>query len=287
MNLRHLSRAAAFAALLLAAPSFAQTLDLPRPSPSATISQVLGITKLDVTYSRPGVKGREIWGKLVEWDKPWRTGANEATTFTTAGEITVGGQKLAAGTYSLFTIPTQNEWTVVFNKEKNLWGAYEYKQEQDALRIQVKPTTGAPHTEWMQFTFENLTPQSADLVLRWEKLMLAIPIASEVNTVVLANARAAVAAAKPDDFNTPRRAAAWLLDNKLEPALAMTWAAQAAKAQENYYTVSLLARAHATSGDKKQAIALAEKAIKIGKEAKEPVDTKPTETMLAEWKDAK
>lgn len=275
------------AGVAVAAPALAQTaLQTPRVSPNATVSQVLGITEMKVTYSRPGVKGREIWGKLVPYDTPWRTGANEATTFTAAADVKIAGQDLPAGTYSLLTIPTQGEWTVVFNKQKDLWGAYEYKQEDDALRVKLKPAT-AEHTEWMQFTFENLSAQGMDLVLRWEKLALAIPISMDVNAKVLADAKGAVAAAKADDFNTPRRAAQWLIDNQLEPALALEWAKKAAATQENYYTVSTLARAEAANGNRKGAIALAEKAIKLGKESKQTVDTKPTEAVLAEWKAAK
>jgi hypothetical protein len=128
------------ATLMVVAPLAAQAeLKLPRPSPKATVTQTIGYTDVTVAYSRPGVKARVIWGSLVPYDKPWRTGANEATTFTCSEEITFEGKKLPAGTYSLFTIPGHKMWTVVLNKEKDLWGAYEYKPEQDILRAEVQP----------------------------------------------------------------------------------------------------------------------------------------------------
>ena len=116
--------AALFAATLLAAaPALAQ-LDLPRPSPKATVSQTVGLTDITITYCRPGVKGRVIWGGLVPYDQVWRTGANEATTITFSDEVTIEGTKLPAGTYGLFTIPGKDEWTVIFNKGAKQWGAY-------------------------------------------------------------------------------------------------------------------------------------------------------------------
>ena len=123
------------AALLGFTSSSNAELKLPRVSPGATVSQTIGTTDLTVEYSRPGVKGRVIWGDLVPFDKPWRTGANEATRFTTTDAITFGGQPLPAGTYALLTIPAKDEWTIVLNSEKDLWGAFQYKPDKDVLRF--------------------------------------------------------------------------------------------------------------------------------------------------------
>jgi len=147
-----------------------------RVSPMADVTQILGeSTEVAITYSRPGVKGRTIWGDLVPFDKVWRTGANEATTISFTDDVLIEGEKLPAGTYALFTIPAKKEWTVIFNKSANQWGAFDYNSSDDALRIKVK-SQSVSHTEWMQFSFENLNSTSANVVLQWEKLKIPFKI---------------------------------------------------------------------------------------------------------------
>jgi hypothetical protein len=272
-------------ASLLAAPAGAQ-LKVPRPSPNAVVKQTVGITEFTVTYSRPGVKGRVIWGGLVPYDKPWRTGANEATTFTTTDEIQFGGKTLAAGTYSLLTIPGKDEWAVVLNAEKDLWGAFEYKPEKDVLSFKVAPVAAEAH-EWMEFAFEDLTPTSANLVLRWEKLRLAIPIAVDVNPMVLANARTALAAAKPDDWRTPYQAANFCFNNDVAMDEGRKWLDRSLAVDKTFQNLTLLAKWQMKAGQRKDAIATAEKAISAGKASKDRIDTEPTEKLLAEWKAGK
>jgi len=277
--------AALAVAPLLAVPAGAQ-LKVPRPSPNAVVKQTIGITDLTVTYSRPGVKGRVIWGGLVPYDKPWRTGANEATTFTTTDEIHFGGKPLAAGTYSLLTIPGKDEWTVVLNGEKDLWGAYEYKPEKDVMRIKVAPVA-AEAQEWMAFGFEDLTVNSANLVLRWEKLRLAIPIAVDVNTMVLANARTAVVAAKPDDWRTPYQAANFCFSSDVAMDEGKKWLDKSLAVEQTFQNLTLLAKWHMKAGRKQDAIATAEKAVTTGKASKDKIDTEATEKLLADWKAGK
>jgi len=156
-------------AALLADASHAADLKLPRPSQKAQVMQTVGLTDVTINYSRPGVKGRTIWGELVPYDKVWRTGANEATAITFSTDVKVNGQPLAAGTYSLHTIPTKNDWTVIFNKKADQWGSYSYDQKEDALRIQVKTQ---PHemTEWMEFSLPNIAVDNATVALDWETL---------------------------------------------------------------------------------------------------------------------
>ncbi|MFQ5927556.1 MAG: DUF2911 domain-containing protein [Terriglobia bacterium] len=149
--------------------------DRPRPSPNAGVSQTIGVTEVSISYGRPGVKGRQIWGELVPYGKVWRTGANEATTISFSNDVTIEGQKLPAGTYALFTIPTENEWTIVFNKTAKQWGAFNHDAGQDALRIQVKPEA-VGHEEWLSFNFQDLSANSATLVLRWEKVAVGFTI---------------------------------------------------------------------------------------------------------------
>ena len=267
-------------------PASPPPLKLPRVSPNSTLSQTIGLTDITVTYSRPGVKNRMIWGDLVPYDKPWRTGANEATSFTTTGDIQFGGKTLAAGSYSLFTIPGAGGWTVALNKEKDLWGAYKYKPENDVVSVKVKPTS-AEHQEWMQFTFEDLTNTSANLVLRWEKLRVAVPIAVDVNTKVLADCRTAVAAAKADDWRTPYRAAGFCLENQVALDEGRKWLDKSVGIKQHYYNLSLLAKWQMKDGKKQDAIATAQKALAAAKAGTDTLDTVPTERMLKEFMAAK
>jgi hypothetical protein len=270
----------------VAVPAHAD-LVLPRVSPNATVKQTLGVTDLTLTYSRPGVKNRAIWGQLVPFDKPWRTGANEATTFTTTDDITVSGQKLPAGTYSFFTIPAAGDWTVIFSKQKELWGSTDYDPKQDALRVTAKPDTTQPHQEWMMLGFDDLSPASCNLVLRWQRLRLAVPIAVDVNAIALARCRTEVAAAKPDDARTPMRAAQFCFDNTVALDEGKQWLARSLQAQPNYSNLTLQARWLMKDGKKNDAIAAAKKAIDAGKASKDKVDTSGTEKLLADWQAAK
>jgi DUF2911 family protein len=270
----------AVAALSFLAPPVRAALDLPLPSPKASVTQTIGLTTVTVRYSRPAVKGRTIWGEVVPYDEPWRTGENEATTITFSDDVKVMGNRLAAGTYGLFTIPRRRAWTVVFSRQTDLWGAVAYKPEQDALRIEVKPET-AEHEEWLQFSFDSLAIDAADLVLRWERLELAVPIATDDVPLALDNVRAQVSAAKPHDWRTLYRAAYFLDANDLEPETAMQWAQRSVTLQPGYLNLTLLARIKAKAGNLKDAIECAQRAIKVGRDEK--ADTRPAERMLAEW----
>lgn len=280
-RLRWVAPAAVAVVVLSSSAAFAE-LELPRVSPKATVTQSLGYTDVTIAYSRPGVKGRAVWGALVPYGAPWRTGANEATTFTSTGDLKVNGQVLPAGTYSFFTIPGKDEWTVVFNKEKDLWGSYEYKPEQDALKVKAKPRP-AEHAEWLSYGFENLTPNTGELVIRWEKLALPVTLETDAVDKAMANVRTEMAAAKADDWRTAFRGADYAFKNNLNAAEAVQWAESSVKVEENYYNVSLLAQMRAKAGDTKEAVTLAHKAIKLGKASKEKVDTAPTEALLATW----
>jgi hypothetical protein len=279
----HPLSAALVALLLLNAPARAD-LKLPRVSQNASVTQTIGITDLSIKYSRPGVKGRTIWGGLVPYAEPWRTGANEATSFTTSGDLTVEGQPLPAGTYAFLTIPGPDEWTVVFSRQKDMWGAFSYDSTNDQLRVTVKPQP-ADFQEWMGFTFDLTSPETCDLALRWEKLRLPVHLAVDVNGSVLAGARAEVAAAKSDDWRTPLRAANWANDAGLAPEDVAAWSKAALAIQENPSTLSLAARLARKAGDTKAAVASMTKAIALGKADKNMnADQLATmEKQLAEW----
>ncbi len=271
----------AAATFLAVSPALAQ-LDLPRPSPKATVSQTVGLTDVTITYCRPAVKGRVIWGGLVPYDQVWRTGANEATTITFSDEVTVDGTKLPAGTYGLFTIPGKDEWTVIFNKGAKQWGAYEYKQAEDVLRIKVKPH-GDEFREMLTMWFPTVATESATVAICWEKLTVPFTIKVDTNAKVLASARKAIAEAKPDDWRTSYRAAAFCLDNNVNLDEARTWLAKSVAVKETMYNLAGQARFLALDGKKADAIALAKKAITVGKAADPKADTAMVDTLIKEW----
>lgn len=288
MKTKNLSIAVTVAALVAAAGAAEAQFTTPRPSPGAVVKQTIGLTDVTVTYSRPGVKGRTIWGDLVPWDKVWRTGANEATTIAFADDVTVAGQKLTAGTYSLHTIPGKTEWTFIFNKDAKQWGSYSYDEKQDALRVKAKPETAATSEEWMEFEFENLSANGADLTLKWEKLRVAVPIKVDTNAKVLAAGREAAKKSEVDAWQVPLRVGGFLLDSKGDLNEALAMAEKSAKARETFQNLSLKARILAEQGKKADASAAADKALKV---AATQVDPKPNDEVVkafektaAEWK---
>ncbi len=164
--------------------------DKVRASLKASVSQTIGVdTEIEINYSRPGVKGRTVWGELVpyglnEGNKysnnkpfPWRAGANENTTISISKDVTVNGESLPAGTYSIHMVPGKDEFEIIFNKGADAWGSYSYDQSQDALRIKVKPVE-AGHQEWLAYGFEDLNGNSATAFLHWEKLKIPFTIAT-------------------------------------------------------------------------------------------------------------
>jgi tetratricopeptide (TPR) repeat protein len=176
-----------FACVLLAAPglSHAQSavMNLPRASQHALLTQRIGITDITINYHRPLVNGRKVWGGLVPYDQVWRAGANENTTITFSDPVSVEGQPLAAGTYGLHMIPTENDWTVAFSKMNTAWGSFTYKQDEDALRVTVKPQPTDFHNA-LTYDFDDLTADSAVVTLRWEKLAVPFKVSVNVHEIV-------------------------------------------------------------------------------------------------------
>jgi hypothetical protein len=146
-----------------------------RVSPKAEVMQTVGFTDIRIIYSRPGVKGRTIWGKLVPYNSVWRAGADEATKFIFSTDVTIEGKLLKKGSYSFFAIPGKTEWTLIFNKVADQWGAFEYNESQDALRIKVKPEKGN-WQEWLAYTITKTSDTTATVRLEWEKLRVPFKV---------------------------------------------------------------------------------------------------------------
>jgi tetratricopeptide (TPR) repeat protein len=161
-------------------------LDLPRPSQGAKITQRVGITDITISYHRPLVNDRKVWDALVPYGKVWRAGANENTTITLSDPVTVEGKPLDRGTYGLHMIPTADEWTIIFSKNSTSWGAFTYDQAEDALRVTVKPQAAEMHNA-LTYDFDQLKPDSAVVVMEWEKVAVPFKVDVNVHDVVQAS----------------------------------------------------------------------------------------------------
>ena len=278
-------RLSAAALALAAAPALAQ-LATPLPSPNASVAQTIGVTKAEVVYSRPSVKGRTIWGELVPYDKVWRTGANAVTKISFDTDVTVEGQKLAAGSYGLFTIPGKTEWTVIFNKQST-GGPGDYAADKDVLRVKVKPSALAESKEFFTISFPSATNAGATLQIAWEKLKLSLAIGVDTNAAFLHKAKVAVSEAKVDDWRTSLTAARGLNDLKYAPEDASKFLERSISTKETFGNLSTKANVLAGQGDKKGAVTWGEKALAAAKTqdpkpAPEAVDE--LEKSIAAWK---
>jgi hypothetical protein len=264
----------------------AQQLDLPLSSPKATVSQTIGLSDIAVTYHTPSVKGREIWGKLVPFGKVWRTGANEATTITFNDDVIVQGEKLAAGTYSLFTIPeTHDNWTIIFNSDPKQWGAFEYKPDKDVLRVPVQAIAADFH-ETLFFSFTNIQRSSGVLNINWEKIRIPIRIETNVDKKALSNIKQAVSQAKLDDWRTYAQSVNYLLSVNKEAEYALSLINKSISINDNFYNNWLKAQLMAQHNEYKEAVNLVKKALKLGESDKETFKQYATdmEFALREWK---
>ena len=162
---------------ILSITGYSQKKEEVRISPKANVKQIIGYTNITIDYGRPGVKGRTIWGNLVPYNAVWRAGANEATKITFAADVKINGKKLKAGSYSFFAIPTEKKWTLIFNKVADQWGAFEYNDVEDALRIEVTPEKeNNCWQEWLAYTITKTSDKTAVVRLEWEKLKVPFTI---------------------------------------------------------------------------------------------------------------
>jgi hypothetical protein len=272
--------AGAFLASVVASSSAQAQLDLPRPSPAAKVSQVIGLTEIAVDYASPAVKGRPIWGALVPYDQMWRTGANAATKITFSKDVTFGGKPVPAGTYALMTIPSKGAWTVILNKKLDQSGtARDYKADQDLVRFQVQAKP-APHRERMTFLFSDFSDDKGSLDLEWEKLRVSIPVKVSTEEQALANIKKTL----DGTWWTYAFAARYMAETKKDADTALKYIDQSISLKEDWFNTWIKATILASKGKTKDAIALGDKAYELGKKAEFfflEADVKKT---LAEWK---
>jgi len=255
---------------------------LPQASPAASIQQAVGVTDLEITYHRPGVKGRTIWGGLVPYDQIWRLGANEATTLAVSSPFRIAGHEIAAGTYALFAIPGKEAWTFILDKNPKQWGAFSHKDADDVLRFQAKPQEG-PFVERLQFTISPDTDGAATVEMAWEKLRVAFQV--EVDTAKIVWQGIDAALQKSPDAGAYRTAVRYALQDNSHQQEAMGWIDKAIAAGENWSNYDLKAQLLERAGKVKEAIALEEKALQAAEQAKASSEaTDQIKKRLADWK---
>ncbi len=241
--------------ILSSIKAFSQGASLPQVSPAASVSQTFGITKVEIKYHCPAVKGRTIWGSLVPYDSVWRTGANEATTISFSTDVMVGGQKVKSGKYALFTIPGRDTWTVIINSDADQWGAYSYNKSKDVIRFTVKPET-ADLKERLSFYIDDVNDSTGHVIMRWEKVKIGFDIMAKTITMVQKSI--------DNTWRTLANAANYYVDNKSDLNKAEEWAKTSVSMNENFFNRYVMARVLKAKGDTKEALKYAEEAKKIG-----------------------
>lgn len=237
---------------------------IPEASSTQTIIQDFGLGKISMTYSRPNVKGRKIFGGIQPFGEVWRTGANWATTITFSEETTVEGNKVPAGTYSLFTIPGKDEWTVILNKTVKQWGAYDYKQADDVVRFKVPYIKLKEKRETFTIAFANVTTKTAELYLLWDFTAIAIKLGTNDDAQIVANIEELMKGPKKPYFN----AIQYFYENNHDLNKALAWAKEAEKAEPKAPWFKLWkSRVMLKQGNKAGAIAAAQEGIKLAKES--------------------
>lgn len=237
---------------------------LPPASSTQSVTQSLGIKSATLTYNRPNVNGRKVFGGLVPLDEPWRTGANNIPVLTLDGDVYVEGQHLPAGKYGLVTIPGKKEWTVIFSKNTQQWGTYQYKQEEDFLRFTVKPGRTGKKVETFEISFSDVTPKSARLNLMWDKTHVSFGITYDQDAEIMAAINEAMKGDKKPYF----QAAQYYFNNDKDITKAVEWVNEAEKgnptaAHIKYWKARILLK----SGDRAGAIATAQEGQNMAREA--------------------
>jgi hypothetical protein len=240
-------------------------LKTPAPSPTQTIKQDFGLTSIELSYSRPGVKGRKIYGDLVPFGKVWRTGANNATTINFGEDVTIGGKLVPAGKYGLLTIPDKDNWTFIITKQLDVTSPSAYKEDQDVVRVNAKPMKLENAMETFTMQFANVKPTSTDLLLLWDNTYVALPITTDVETRVMKQIDNLM-----NKDNRPYFAAAmYYMDNGKDMNQALTWLDKAVELQPNAFWIHhQRANALAKLGKKAEAKAAAEKSRELAVTAK-------------------
>ena len=235
-------------------------LDLPRKSQDAQVTQTIGITNVTVKYSRPLVNGRKVWGGLVPYGDVWRAGANENTVITFADPVSIEGKPLDRGSYGLFMIPTEDQWTVIFSKTTTAWGAFTYKQDEDVLRVTVKPAASDFH-DVLAYDFDDLKPDSAVVTLRWDKLAVPVKVSVNVSQIVEESLAKQFRGIVQYTWVSYNDAANYFLDAKIDLPEGLKYADKSIEVEERYENLMTKSRILAAMGKPDEAKSLTAQAL--------------------------
>lgn len=261
------------AAAAVVSPASAQEarIEFPAASPAASLKQRVGLTDLELTYSRPSVKGRKIFGDLVKFGEMWRTGANSNTVLKFSDPVNFGGKEVPAGSYSLFTIPGEKEWTVLLSSDTKQWGTGTYKKETEVARFTTVPATLATPVETLDIGLDQLTQDSAMLTIAWEKTRIAIKLGVPTATKTQGVIDAALASGKDLPGGFYAGAATFYFENNKDLPKAIGWMDKAIeKNPKAWWLMRTKAQMQIKSGDKKGAIATLEKAVELNAASETP-----------------
>ena len=236
------------------------TLNLPRASQHAVLTQRIGITDITLNYHRPVVNGRQIWGKTVPYGDVWRAGANENTTISFSDPVSIEGQALPAGTYGLHMIPTENDWTIIFSKNSTSWGSFTYKEAEDALRVKVKPQPTDMH-EALTYDFDDVKPASAVVTMRWEKLAVPFKVDVKTDDIVAENLHKQLRGLAQYTWDGWDDAANYLLAQKVHLDEALTYCDKSIQNEERYENLMTKSKVLGALGRNEEAKAATDKAL--------------------------
>lgn len=274
--------------LILISTEFAfSQITTPQPSPKATFTQQIGLADVSITYSRPSARGRKIFGDLVPFGSIWRTGANEATKIKFSDEVSIEGKKLPAGEYGLFTIPGQDEWTIIFSKKTELWGKEGYQESDDAIRFTAKVQKTAAPVETFTINIADVTQTGANLEIAWENTLVKFQITSDVDAKVVAQIEKFTSNPNALLANSYYQAASYYYETDKDLNKALEWINKTLEVNQGYWVYHLKAKIQGKLKDYKNAISTAETSIAKAKEANNPDYVKLNEKLITEWKKGK
>lgn len=254
--------------LFISISGLAQQLQMPQASPSARLTQKVGLTDVVVDYSRPSTKGRKIFGELVPYGEVWRTGANGATIISFSTEVMIGGKKVPAGAYALYSIPGKSSWTMILSKNTKLWGAIGYNPQEDLIRFEATPSKTSRMYDSFEISFNNLTDSNADLSLKWEQTRVDFTIQTEVDPIVMADIKKQVIDAQSTNPALLYQAASYYFNSNKDLNQAYAWIQQSTDNDPKYWTIHLRAKIELALGKKTEALASATKSKTMAQEAK-------------------
>ena len=254
-----------------------------RVSPACTVSQELGISRIEIAFARPAVKGRKVWGALVPYGEVWRAGANSATILTLSHAAKVAGKEVPAGSYSFFVLPGEKAWTLILNRQAKQWGAYAYKKEEDLLRWEVTPQAG-PFLENLDYRVIPVDTGTAAVELGWEKLRVSFPVAFDTKAIYWAHLEATLQKAPDSDWVPWYQAAKYCQEQGIEAQKALAWIETSLKIGDSFWNHETAARIYRDAKRLPEAIAQLQKAIELSKTGGAPkAYTENLEKELAAW----